>query len=96
MSTLPVAGAATLPGDLPRSAWFSVTGSAATKHFWPWRTLLPQTSIDDVFREVEAGHAHYAVVPVENSTEGAVAAAWTCFTTPLKILAGHCCASIRN
>jgi chorismate mutase/prephenate dehydratase len=25
-----------------------------------------------VFREVESGHAHYAVVPVENSTEGAV------------------------
>ena len=29
-------------------------------------------SIDDVFREVESGSAHYGVVPVENSTEGAV------------------------
>jgi chorismate mutase/prephenate dehydratase len=46
--------------------------SAATKHFGHAACLLPQDSIDDVFREVEAGHAHYAVVPVENSTEGAV------------------------
>jgi len=29
-------------------------------------------SIDDVFREVESGSAHYGVVPVENSTEGGV------------------------
>lgn len=46
--------------------------SAATKHFGHAARLLPQSSIDDVFREVESGHAHYAVVPVENSTEGAV------------------------
>ncbi len=50
----------------------SFTGSAATKHFGHAALLLPQASIDDVFREVESGHAHYAVVPVENSTEGAV------------------------
>jgi chorismate mutase/prephenate dehydratase len=42
----------------------SFTGSAATKHFGHAARLLPQSSIDDVFREVEAGHAHYAVVPV--------------------------------
>ena len=46
--------------------------SAATKHFGHAARLLPLDSIDDVFREVESGHAHYAVVPVENSTEGAV------------------------
>lgn len=46
--------------------------SAATKHFGHAARLLPQSSIDDVFREVESGHANYAVVPVENSTEGAV------------------------
>lgn len=46
--------------------------SAATKHFGHAARLLPQASIDDVFREVESAHAHYAVVPVENSTEGAV------------------------
>jgi chorismate mutase / prephenate dehydratase len=46
--------------------------SAATKHFGHAARLLPQVSIDDVFREVESGHAQYAVVPVENSTEGAI------------------------
>jgi chorismate mutase/prephenate dehydratase len=33
---------------------------------------LPCTSIDEVFRSVEAGTADFGVVPVENSTEGAV------------------------
>jgi len=46
--------------------------SASVKQFGHAARLLPQSSIDDVFREVESGHAHYAVVPVENSTEGAV------------------------
>jgi len=46
--------------------------SAAVKHFGHAAKLLPQLSFDDVFREVESGHADYAVVPVENSTEGVV------------------------
>jgi chorismate mutase/prephenate dehydratase len=60
--------------------------SAATKHFGHAGRLLPQDSIDEVFREVEAGHAHYAVVPVENSTEGAVGRTMDLLlSTPLKI-----------
>jgi len=60
--------------------------SAATKHFGHAARLLPQGSIDDVFREVESGHAHYAVVPVENSTEGAVGRTMDLLlATPLKI-----------
>jgi len=60
--------------------------SAATKHFGRAARLLPQTSIDDVFREVESGHAHYAVVPVENSTEGAVGRTMDLLLgTPLRI-----------
>lgn len=60
--------------------------SAATKHFGHAARLLPQTSIDDVFREVESAHAHYAVVPVENSTEGAVGRTMDLLlSTPLKI-----------
>ena len=60
--------------------------SAATKHFGHAARLLPQSSIDDVFREVESGHAQYAVVPVENSTEGAVGRTMDLLlATPLKI-----------
>ncbi len=46
--------------------------SAAVKHFGHAARLAPQSTIDDVFREVESGHAQYGVAPVENSTEGAV------------------------
>ncbi|MDR2260341.1 MAG: prephenate dehydratase [Azoarcus sp.] len=46
--------------------------SASRKHFGAGPVLLPQPSIDEVFRAVEANHADYGVVPVENSSEGAV------------------------
>jgi len=46
--------------------------SASRKHFGSAPTLQPCAAIDDVFRAVESGNAHYGVVPVENSTEGAV------------------------
>ncbi|MDR2186494.1 MAG: prephenate dehydratase [Azonexus sp.] len=60
--------------------------SAATRHFGHAARLQPQSSIDDVFREVESGHAHYAVAPVENSTEGAVGRTMDLLLgTPLKI-----------
>ena len=46
--------------------------SAARRHFGSAPALLPLATIDDVFRAVEAGNAAYGVVPVENSTEGAI------------------------
>ncbi len=46
--------------------------SASRKHFGAAPNFLPMPTIDDVFRAVEAGNADYGVVPVENSTEGAV------------------------
>jgi chorismate mutase/prephenate dehydratase len=46
--------------------------SASRKHFGSAPDFLPMPTIDDVFRAVEAGNADYGVVPVENSTEGAV------------------------
>lgn len=48
------------------------TQQAALKHFGRSAICLPMASIDDVFREVEAGAAEYGVVPVENSSEGVV------------------------
>lgn len=46
--------------------------SAARKHFGGAPGLQACVGIDDVFRAVEAGNAHYGVVPIENSTEGAI------------------------
>ena len=48
------------------------TESAAFKHFGHAIEALAQDSITSVFRQVESGGADYGVVPIENSTEGAV------------------------
>ncbi|HRP76367.1 MAG TPA: prephenate dehydratase [Rhodocyclaceae bacterium] len=46
--------------------------SASRKHFGSAPNFVPLATIDEVFRAVEAGNVDYGVVPVENSTEGAV------------------------
>jgi len=62
------------------------TEQAALKHFGHSVRTVPLTSIDEVFREVEAGTAQYGVVPVENSTEGVVTHTLDMFlSSPLKI-----------
>lgn len=59
---------------------------AVAKRFGGAVTSLPCSSIDDIFRKVEAGTAGYGVVPVENSTEGAVGRTMDLLLqTPLKI-----------
>ncbi len=46
--------------------------AAAIKHFGQAATTVPCGSIDEVFRCATSGSTDYSVVPVENSTEGAV------------------------
>ncbi|AXA68030.1 MULTISPECIES: prephenate dehydratase [Pseudomonas] len=46
--------------------------AAALKHFGKAVVTRPMAAIDEVFREVAAGASQFGVVPVENSTEGAV------------------------
>ena len=59
---------------------------ATLKRFGSVVTALPCNSIDDVFRKVESGTARYGVVPVENSTEGAVGRTLDLLLqTPLKV-----------
>jgi len=55
------------------------THSAVLKHFGKDAVVRPLPTIDEVFREVEAGGAHYGVVPVENSSEGIVNHTLDCF-----------------
>ncbi len=62
------------------------TQAAALKHFGHSVQLKPLSAIDEIFREVEAGSADFGVVPVENSTEGAVNHTLDMFIrSPLKI-----------
>ncbi len=48
------------------------THAAVARHFGGSVVGQPEASIDEVFRAAESGRSDYAVVPVENSTEGAV------------------------
>ena len=61
--------------------------AAVRKHFGDGVSAEPHASIDEVFRAAEAGQVDYAVVPVENSTEGAVGRTLDLMTqTPLSIV----------
>ncbi len=62
------------------------TQQAALKHFGHSVNTVSLASIDEVFREVEAGTCNYGVVPIENSTEGVVNHTLDMFLqSPLKI-----------
>jgi chorismate mutase / prephenate dehydratase len=59
---------------------------AALKQFGEGRQAVVCGTIDEVFRTVEAGQADYGVVPVENSTEGAIGLTLDLLLeTPLKV-----------
>jgi chorismate mutase/prephenate dehydratase len=62
------------------------TQAAAYKQFGHSVQTMPFGAIDEVFRDVEAGHCHFGVVPIENSTEGVVNHTLDMFLhSPLKI-----------
>ncbi len=59
---------------------------AVRRHFGSSADAQPAASIDEVFRGAEAGAAQFAVVPVENSTDGVVGRTLDLLLlTPLKI-----------
>jgi chorismate mutase/prephenate dehydratase len=59
---------------------------ATLKHFGLAAEAMATVSIDEVFRAVESGAADFGVVPVENSTEGAVGRSLDLMPqTPMKV-----------
>lgn len=59
---------------------------AAKKHFGEGAELIAQGSIDEVYRNVESNACDFGIVPVENSTEGAVGRSLDLMPqTPLRI-----------
>jgi chorismate mutase / prephenate dehydratase len=61
---------------------------AVRKHFGGSVEALPTASVDEAFRRCESGAAQFTVVPVENSTEGAVGRTLDLLlATPLRICA---------
>jgi chorismate mutase/prephenate dehydratase len=64
------------------------TEMALGKHFGASVAAQPCASIEEVFRAAETGTAQYAVVPVENSTDGAIGRTLDLLlATPLQICA---------
>jgi chorismate mutase/prephenate dehydratase len=57
---------------------------------------LPCPSIDEVFRAVEAGAAEFGVVPVENSTEGAVSRTLDLFLQTQLVINGELALPIHH
>ncbi len=77
----------------PAGTW---THQAAIGKFGHSVKYLPQPSFGDVFNQVERRIADYGVVPIENSTEGAVTHTLDLFAdSPLKIY-GQVMLSIEN
>src|SRR5690625_22548 len=77
--------------SVPRVAYIGPAGTfseqAALEHFGHYIDKRPCPSFDEVFRLVEAGQADFGIVPVENSTEGAVNRTLDLLlTTPLQII----------
>ena len=82
---LPRAGAAAR-GRLSRPRRHLQRDGGARSMFGGGVRAQPCASIDEVFRAVETGSANYGVVPVENSTEGAIGRTLDLLlSTPLKI-----------
>jgi chorismate mutase/prephenate dehydratase len=76
----------------PRIGYLGPAGTfsemAVGKHFGQAVDAVPLASIDEVFRQAETGATGFAVVPVENSTEGAVGRTLDLLlNTPLRICA---------
>ncbi|MCB5187238.1 prephenate dehydratase [Methylobacillus caricis] len=69
---------------------------AANKQFGGLSSPKPCISIDEVFRMVESGAADYAVVPVENSTEGAVGRTLDLLTTTSLHICGEITLSVHH
>ncbi len=64
------------------------THMAAREQFGSQTVFVPVSTIPQVFAEVERGEVDYGVVPIENSSEGAVAITLDMFIeSPLKIIA---------
>lgn len=77
--------------SVPRVAYIGPAGTfseqAALAHFGHFIAKHPTQSFDEVFRQVEVGQADVGIVPVENSTEGAVNRTLDLLlTTPLQII----------
>jgi len=70
--------------------------SALRQYFGSEQSSLPLATIEDVFTSVAIGDCDYAIVPVENSTEGSVTATLDCFNKSSLIICGEISLRIKH
>jgi len=70
--------------------------AAAIKHFGNAVRGVPCANIDEVFRWVEREEAHYGVVPIENSTEGAVTRSFDLLLNSKLLICGEVYVRVRQ
>jgi chorismate mutase/prephenate dehydratase len=63
--------------------------SATLKHFGSTINLVHYSSIDEIFKAAETGQTDFAVVPIENSTEGGVSATLDRLTSTSLLICGE-------
>lgn len=66
------------------------THAAALKRFGQSTDLLPLNTVSEVFHEVEGGGARFGLVPIENSSEGAVRHTLDRFLSSELIICSEC------
>lgn len=70
--------------------------SALIRYFGTEQSGLPLATIEDVFTSVEVGDCDYAIVPVENSSEGSVTATLDCFNKSSLVICGEISLRIKH
>lgn len=70
--------------------------SALLRYFGSEQPGLPLPTIQDAFTSVEVGDCDYAIVPVENSSEGSVTATLDCFNKSSLIICGEISLRIQH
>lgn len=70
--------------------------SALLRYFGSDQAGLPLATIEEAFTSVEVGDCDYAIVPVENSSEGSVTATLDCFNKSALIICGEISLRIKH
>ena len=84
----------------PRVAFAGERGAyaeaAAIQFFEDDASIIPHASFEDVFKSITGGGADYGVLPIENSSTGAIAAVYDLFARYRAVIVGETAVAVRH
>ena len=84
----------------PRVAFAGERGAyaevAAKQFFGDAASIIPHASFEDVFKGITGGGADYGVLPIENSSTGAISAVYDLFSRYRAVIVGETAVAIRH